>query len=136
MCFVWIIFRNNIMMATLLNKLVIGLMVLVVLISYLLVYHKSHIEKVRSKWNPFIHGNNKKSLMKEPEDSFVLFLKNHSVFKMFNISRVYKKKKRVHVLVIVSTAPKRRDRRDGIRKTWWKRCLQTKKVFKQLNVYV
>ena len=65
----------------------------------------------------------------EPKDSFITFLKNHSVFKTFNVSRVYKKKKRVHILVIVSTAPKRRDRRDSIRQTWWKRCVQIKKVF-------
>ena len=64
---------------------------------------------------------------------FDSLLEKHPLFKTFNLSRVNTIKKQVNVLIIVSTAPKRRDRRDSIRQTWWKRCLKTTKVCESLN---
>ena len=64
------------------------------------------------------------------ESEFDNFLRTHPVFGTYSVSRINKRKKRVNVLVIVSSAPKRRDRRDSIRRTWWKQCVPTKKVCK------
>ena len=63
------------------------------------------------------------------ESKFDFFLENHPVFREYRLPRVQKShKRRVNVLVIVSTAPKRRDRRDSIRKTWWKDCVTKNQV--------
>ena len=62
------------------------------------------------------------------ERKFNIFLENHSVFRKLNLTRVNYPKKIVNILVIVSSAPKRSDRRDSIRKTWWKDCVPTNKV--------
>lgn len=50
------------------------------------------------------------------------FLINHPVFKTFNLTLPDRKKK-VRLLLIVSTAPQRYDRREAIRKTWWTQCV-------------
>lgn len=50
------------------------------------------------------------------------FLINHPVFKNFKLTLPNRKKK-VRLLVIVSTAPQRYDRREAIRKTWWSQCI-------------
>ena len=121
-----------------LNKFFTILTVLEILLVCYIVFDNNWSPKFINSAQKFIHSAIQSFFSKieietlpsqKPEDSFITFLKNHSVFKTFNVSRVYKKKKRVHILVIVSTAPKRRDRRDSIRQTWWKRCVQTKKVF-------
>ena len=38
-------------------------------------------------------------------------------------------RKRVNLLVIVTSAPSRTDRRDAIRDTWWKSCQNNTKVY-------
>ena len=49
------------------------------------------------------------------------FLMSHPVFKNFNITPA-SRKKRVHLLIIISTAPQRYSRRKAIRDTWWSHC--------------
>ena len=68
-------------------------------------------------------------------ESFDTYLENHKVFRHFNITKFNNTKKRANVLVIISTAPKRRDRRDAIRKTYWKECVKTGPVSKNYTVY-
>lgn len=55
------------------------------------------------------------------------WIDNHPIYKRFYIKNV-NSRKRVSVLVVVSTAPKRIDRRNAIRKTWWKQCVGTGNV--------
>ena len=49
------------------------------------------------------------------------------VYAQFNISRKEKPSK-FNLLIIVSSAPKRYDRRLGIRETWWQQCRSTERV--------
>ena len=61
-----------------------------------------------------------------PDDEFLI---KHPVFKNFNIIPPVQKKN-VRLLVIVTTAPQRNDRREAIRNTWWTRCKnQVWKIF-------
>ena len=60
-------------------------------------------------------------------DPFDAFISRHPVFGNFKFRRP-PKKKNVNVLVIVSSAPKRIDRRQIIRQTWWKECKSNKNV--------
>ena len=54
-------------------------------------------------------------------------IKDNAVYKHFNVlSRG--KRERTNLLLIVSSAPKRADRRDAIRETWWSLCKSTKMV--------
>ena len=55
------------------------------------------------------------------------WLSKNPIYSNFKINQT-KTKKRVTVLVIVSTAPRRVDRRNAIRATWWKLCRQTGEV--------
>jgi len=54
-------------------------------------------------------------------------LNENPVYAKFNISRKEKPSK-VSLLVVVSSAPTRYDRRLAIRETWWKQCKSTKRV--------
>ena len=49
------------------------------------------------------------------------WLADNPIYRNFEIKEA-KKKKRVTVLVIVSSGPRRIDRRNAIRNTWWKLC--------------
>ena len=53
-----------------------------------------------------------------PEDEFLI---KHPVFRNFHIMPPAQKKN-VRLLVIVTTAPQRNDRREAIRNTWWTQC--------------
>ena len=55
------------------------------------------------------------------------WLSKNPIYSNFKINQT-KTKKRVTLLVIVSTAPRRVDRRNTIRSTWWKLCKQTGEV--------
>ena len=50
------------------------------------------------------------------------WIDRHPIYKQFYIRNV-KSKKQVTVVVVVSSAPKRLDRRNAIRRTWWKQCV-------------
>ena len=54
-------------------------------------------------------------------------LNENPVYAKFNISRKEMPSK-FNLLIIVSSAPKRYDRRLGIRETWWQQCRSTKRV--------
>ena len=54
-------------------------------------------------------------------------LNENPVYAQFNISRKEKPSK-VNLLIIVSSAPKRYDRRLAIRETWWQQCRSNKRV--------
>jgi len=60
-------------------------------------------------------------------NDFEKYLIRHPIFGTFSITRPPKKKK-VNILVIVSSAPKRNDRRQMIRQTWWPECKNNENV--------
>ena len=65
----------------------------------------------------------------QDREAFDAFLLTHPIFKTFNLPvKTKQEKKKVNILVIVSSAPKRSDRRHGIRQTWWKECQNITKV--------
>ena len=70
-------------------------------------------------------------------DLYDEFIQNNPVYKRLNVTRYYETKKDVTILVIVSTAPKRSDRRNSIRQTWWKECKTIGKVseFVHFNLF-
>ena len=134
-------------MTTVQKKQAFTLMVIIVVIVLVLfsVYRKfpviennwSRISKSYYRPPQMLNKNSRKNNDGgNQKDSFDSFLQSHPLFKTFNVSRVNTIKKRVHVLIIISTAPKRRDRRDSIRRTWWKRCLRTTKVYESLSLVV
>ena len=111
------------------------------LVGVLTLYHYRSNEKVHVRRK--VHEEKthmikmKAPLSKQQEvklTGFDKFLRMHPVFRTYNIPTITRlsnnksKKKVVNVLVIVSTAPKRRDRRLNIRKTWWKECVPTNEV--------
>jgi len=53
-------------------------------------------------------------------------LLSNQYYKKFNLKNNYSKKK-VNLLIMVSTAPNRYLRRNNIRKTWWRQCLSNEK---------
>ena len=74
----------------------------------------------------------KKHIKLSWKTEFDIIFEDHPVFRTYNISRVYRERKRVTVLIIVSSAPKRSDRRESIRKTWWKECVPKNEVWSDL----
>ena len=60
-------------------------------------------------------------------DPFDAYIRAHPVFGDMKFPRPQMKKK-VNILLIASSGPKRSDRRQAIRDTWWKQCLITGKV--------
>ena len=55
------------------------------------------------------------------------WLTNNPIYQQFNVKEL-RRKKRVTVLIIVSSAPRRVDRRQAIRETWWAECKEINKV--------
>ena len=51
-------------------------------------------------------------------------LLENPVYATYNITKPVQKE-RVNVLLIISSGPRRRDRRDALRKTWLKECVTT-----------
>jgi len=69
------------------------------------------------------------------EDSFDKYLSETPTYSKFNWT-VSPNKKRVNLLLIISSAPKRSGRRQGIRETWWQQCKSNDKVSKHfINYY-
>ena len=54
-------------------------------------------------------------------------LNDNPIYRKFNIPR-RSRRDQVNLLIIVSSAPARKQRRDGIRDTWWTKCSSTSKV--------
>lgn len=61
------------------------------------------------------------------EDSFDQYLFTHPLYSKFNLT-ISPQKKRLNLVVIVSSAPKRTDRRQAIRDTWWQQCKRNDRV--------
>ena len=59
------------------------------------------------------------------------WIDKNSVFRNFNITAP-SVRKNVTILIIVSTAPRRSDRRQAIRETWWQDCKKTGNVSQTL----
>jgi len=73
-------------------------------------------------------NNKQESNTSKPElDPFDAYLRAHPVFGKMKYPMPETKKK-VSILLIVSSAPKRADRRQAIRDTWWQQCKNTGKV--------
>lgn len=73
----------------------------------------SRYEPIQSKSR--VHDHVLEELMKNP------------IYSKFGIKPA-KSRKRVTLLIIVSTGPRRHDRRQAIRQTWWQECKPTKMV--------
>jgi len=65
-----------------------------------------------TKWAALSRSNKRIKLLENP------------VYANFNITKASGRKK-VTLLLIVSSGPRRVDRRNAIRQTWWKQCVQT-----------
>ncbi|XP_002158539.2 lactosylceramide 1,3-N-acetyl-beta-D-glucosaminyltransferase [Hydra vulgaris] len=67
------------------------------------------------KWSSYSKGLKMKYLLENP------------IYAKWNMSKA-KKKKKVTILLVVSSGPKRFDRRQAIRETWWTQCKVTGNV--------
>lgn len=63
------------------------------------------------------------------------WLENNPVYKRYYVESP-PVKKTVTILVIVSTAPKKVDRRNAIRSTWWTQCVKTNNVSVIFTSYI
>jgi len=78
-------------------------------------------------------NNKQESDASKPElDPFDAYLRVHPVYGEMEFPMPETKKK-VNILLIVSSAPKRSDRRQAIRDTWWQQCNNMGKVKYILN---
>lgn len=57
---------------------------------------------------------------------------SNPVYRRLNVTHDHEFLRRVDLLLLVSSGPGRVKRRDAIRRTWWKECVNTRKV---LNLY-
>ena len=64
---------------------------------------------------------------KSEEEKFLSHLNQNLVFKKFNITEPEERTK-VDIILTVSSAPARTERRSAIRQTWWTECRSTKRV--------
>jgi len=64
---------------------------------------------------------------KADEASFDEYLIKHPLFSKFNLT-ISPNKTRVNLVVIITSAPKRSDRRQAIRDTWWQQCKSNDRV--------
>ena len=69
---------------------------------------------------------------KSEEEKFVSHLNQNIVFKKFNI-REPEQRTKIDIILIVSSAPARTERRSVIRQTWWPECRSTERVCSFLN---
>jgi len=73
---------------------------------------------------------NKQSAYRGPnvdDASFDDYLIKHPLFSKFNL-KISPNKTRVNLVVIITSAPKRSDRRQAIRDTWWQQCKSNDRV--------
>lgn len=68
-----------------------------------------------------------------PQTSYS-WLINNPVFRQFDM-KIPERRKKVTVLIIVSSAPRRIDRRQAIRDTWWAECKKINKVSLVIGVH-
>ena len=71
---------------------------------------------------------------KSDEEKFLSQLNQNLVFKKFNITEPEQRTK-VDIILIVSSAPARTERRSAIRQTWWPDCRSTNRVCRFLNLH-
>ena len=57
----------------------------------------------------------------QSQSKFFAALRTNIIYRSFGV-KLKKRRESVNLLVIVSSAPKRSDRRAGIRETWWTLC--------------
>ena len=72
---------------------------------------------------------------KSDEEKFLSHLNQNLVFKKFNITEPEQRTK-VDIILIVSSAPARTERRSAIRQTWWPDCRSTNRVCRLLNLHL
>ena len=72
---------------------------------------------------------------KSDEEKFLSHLNQNLVFKKFNITEPEQRTK-VDIILIVSSAPARTERRSAIRQTWWPECRSTNRVCRFLNLHL
>ena len=81
--------------------------------------------------NVLVKENDYKHLQKwssnSPLSTEEEWLLENPIYKRFNIEAP-KQKKRVNIIVVVQTAPSAGERRRAVRTTWFKECIETKKV--------
>eukprot|EP00794_Sanderia_malayensis_P017034 gene17034-18748_t len=85
---------------------------------------KSHNEEVATD---HLAKDNYKNSSREANMALFNHIQNSSLFRHFRIAG-RDKRETVTLLVVVSSAPKRTDRRNAIRQTWWQMCNNTDMV--------
>eukprot|EP00112_Aurelia_sp_Birch-Aquarium-sp1_P009468 Seg20760.1 transcript_id=Seg20760.1/GoldUCD/mRNA.D3Y31 product="hypothetical protein" protein_id=Seg20760.1/GoldUCD/D3Y31 len=60
----------------------------------------------------------------QSKSKFFAALRTNSIYKSFGV-KLKKRRQSVNLLLVVSSAPKRSDRRASIRETWWTLCRNT-----------
>ena len=63
----------------------------------------------------------------EKAPSNITWIDKNPIYSKYNIKTI-KQRKHVTIIIIISTAPRRLDRRMAIRETFWKECVRTKSV--------
>ncbi|XP_066910310.1 uncharacterized protein [Clytia hemisphaerica] len=76
--------------------------------------------------------NESKMTLKNPLTSLTHEIRNmtksNPIYRRFNVEHVDAVLRRVDLFLLVSSGPGRVERRDAIRKTWWKECVNTKRI--------
>ena len=84
-------------------------------LTYYLKYHakiRTHPKQIEDA--QYIH----RAEIEESDDDYLI---THPVYERFSIVRPLTKKQ-VRLLVIITTAPQREERRSAVRGTWWTQC--------------
>lgn len=84
-------------------------------LTYYLKYHANthaHLKQIEDA--QYMH----RVEMEKSDDDYLI---THPVYERFSIARPLTKKK-VRLLVIITTAPQREERRSAVRGTWWTQC--------------
>ena len=77
-------------------------------------YAKTHMHPKQTEDVQYMYG----AEMEESDDDYLI---THPVYERFSIVRPLTKKE-VRLLVIITTAPQREERRSAVRRTWWTQC--------------
>ena len=76
--------------------------------------------------------------MRQSREGKIRTILENPVYATFQIRKPVTKKKYVNVLIIVSSGPRRVDRRNAIRETWWTDCKENARgvsSFLRLNMF-
>ncbi|XP_065659770.1 uncharacterized protein LOC101236165 isoform X1 [Hydra vulgaris] len=107
------------------------LIILKLFIIYFVVVPKSVTSRIKSFFSVYNSHQNTSGIQEQlpwhKKANKFENLNENIIYAKFNIKKA-KKRKKLNIIAIVSSAPNRKDRRDAIRDTWWKQCKSTVRV--------